>query len=140
VPLNRWDITASQLQRNWRSGLFTTGYSLTLPWKQWPSSERMKVVVQFATLPNNRPFEAEKEVRIKVAPAAARGTAVPTPPVCLPVAPGAEGLPPPLDGPLLTPGAWLRERGDTNMVEAAKRPLDARQPVRLLDPEFRPED
>jgi hypothetical protein len=140
VPLNRWDVPATQLQRHWRSGLFTTGYFLTLPWKHWPSSEKMKVVVQFATLPNNRPFEAEKEVRIKVTAGGARNAVSPTPPVCLPIAPGAEGLPPPLQGPLLTPGAWLRERAGANVVEAAKRGLDERQPVRLLDPELRPED
>ena len=130
VPLNRWDVPALQLQRTWRSGLFTTGYFLTLPWKQWPTSDKLKVVVQFATLPNNRPFEAEKEVRIKVAPSAVQG-APPRPPVCLPAAPSGVEMSP--DGPLLTPGAWLRERGSST-VEVAK-PGPSRQPVRLLDPE-----
>src|SRR5262249_32759454 len=30
VPLSRWEVPALELQRNWRSGLFTTGYSVTL--------------------------------------------------------------------------------------------------------------
>ncbi len=137
VPLNRWDLPAAQLQRSWRSGLFTTGYFVTLPWKQWPSSDKLKVVVQFATLPNNRPFEAEREVHVKVTPGAARGAPVPVPPVCLPAPPGVEMLPP-ADGPLLTPGAWLRERG-SSLVEAAK-PDSGRQPVRLLEPQVRGDD
>src|SRR5262249_42863435 len=104
VPLSRWEVPALELQRNWRSGLFTTGYSVTLPWKTWPSTDKLRVVVQFITLPNNRPFEAERDVTIKRAPGAP-----PRPGIILP---GTEMLPPPIrlpdapaDGPILAPGA-----------------------------------
>jgi hypothetical protein len=137
VPLNRWDVPAAQLQRSWRSGLFTTGYFVTLPWRQWPSSEKLKVVVQFATLPNNRPFEAEREVHIKVAPGAGHGGAPVTPPVCLPAPPAAD-MPPP-EGPLMTPGAWLRDRSPGPDVSESAKPGPNRQPVRLLEPQLLPD-
>lgn len=139
VPLNRWEVSSSQLQRSWRSGLFTTGYFVSLPWKSWPSNEKMRVVVQFATLPNNRPFEAEKDIHVKVVPGSSRRDVAPTAPVVMPPAPSPEAAPPAAEGPLLTPGAWLRERAPS-FVESAKRSGESRQPVRLLDPRMPPDE
>ena len=36
-----------QLRRTWQSGLFNTGYKLTLPWKVWPNAEKLRVVGSF---------------------------------------------------------------------------------------------
>jgi len=155
VPLSRWDVSASELQTRWRSGLFTTGYFVTLPWKVWPSTEKLRVVAQFLTLPDNRPFEAERDVRVKVMPGRAGqpiagasirdispGPYVPDTPII-----PSEPTPKPVnrslldDGPLLTPGAWLRERNPAAR-EAAKVPpsLESSGGARLLDPQPKPDE
>lgn len=67
VPLSSWTISPDELRRSWRSGLLSTGYSLTLPWKVWPSNEKLRVSVQFQ-LHDGRMFEAEKDVTVRLAP------------------------------------------------------------------------
>lgn len=154
VPLSQWNVSAAELQTRWRSGLFTTGYFVTLPWKVWPSTEKLKVVAQFMTLPDNRPFEAEREVRVKLMPGragqpcAAGSSRDAAPGPYLPDAPIIRGEPIPNpvnrslpdNGPLLTPGAWMREH-DPASREAAKMPApDSDRGARLLDPQPKPDD
>jgi hypothetical protein len=88
-PLCSWDVPADVLARSWKDGLLTTGYSLVLPWKVWPSSEKLRVVAQFAPA-GGRTFEAEKDVTVRLVPVANR-KALPEP------ADGGDGppLPPP---------------------------------------------
>ena len=86
-PLSNWQISEDELRRSWRSGLLTTGYVLVLPWKVWPSNEKVRVVVQFHAN-DGRLFEADKDITVHVVPAAKR----PAPP-----------MPPPADGPTLPP-------------------------------------
>jgi hypothetical protein len=62
-PLSAWHVPPEQLRPTWRSGLFATGYFLVLPWKNQPTSERVRVVAQF-TLADGRVFEADKDVVI----------------------------------------------------------------------------
>ena len=69
--LSTWDLSPEQLRRTWHSGLLSTGYDITLPWKRWPSFEKLRVVVRF-TLVDGRVFEADKDVRIHLPPAAHR--------------------------------------------------------------------
>ncbi len=83
IPLSSWEIPPHQLRRSWRSGLLSTGYVVVLPWQNWPSSEKIRVIARF-TLADGRVFEADKDVTIRLAPAAYRKTAP---------------LPHPLDGP-----------------------------------------
>ena len=85
-PLSSWHISEDELRRSYRSGLLTTGYVLVLPWKTFPSTEKLRVVVQLRTA-DGRLFEADKDVTIRVVPAAKR----PAP------------MPLPVDGPLLPP-------------------------------------
>jgi len=66
-PLSSWEIPPEQLQRSWRNGLFTTGYSLTLPWKVWPSTEKVRVVAQLR-MADGRVFEADKDITVRLAP------------------------------------------------------------------------
>ena len=66
-PLSSWEISPDQLRRSWRNGLFNTGYSLTLPWKVWPSTEKLRVVVVFR-MPDGRVFEADKDVTVRLVP------------------------------------------------------------------------
>lgn len=67
TPLSSWDIPPEHLRRTWRSGLLSTGYDLILPWKNWPTSEKLRVIVQF-TLADGRVFEADKDVTLRLAP------------------------------------------------------------------------
>jgi len=85
-PLSSCEIPPDALRRSWKSGLFTTGYLLNLPWKNWPTQDKMKVIAQL-TLSDGRTFEAEKDITVRVAPAAIRkpapepdGPALPLPP------------------------------------------------------------
>jgi hypothetical protein len=62
-PLSSWHVPPERLRPTWRTGLFATGYFLVLPWKNWPTCERLRVVAQF-TLADGRLFEADKDVVI----------------------------------------------------------------------------
>jgi hypothetical protein len=73
MPLCSWDVPPPHLRRLWRSGLLSTGYFVVLPWKNWPSSEKIRVVAHF-TLADGRVFEAEKDVTIRLTPIAYRKT------------------------------------------------------------------
>jgi hypothetical protein len=70
-PLCSWQIPPATLRRTWKSGLFSTGYVVVLPWKAYPTQEKMRVVAQFV-LADGRSFEADKDVTIKLIPPADR--------------------------------------------------------------------
>jgi hypothetical protein len=95
-PLSSWHITADQLRHRWQSGLLTTGYFLILPWKNWPTNCKLRVVVQFIS-EENRLFEADRDVTIRLAPAMYRK---PAPPPednkLMPLVPPREGETPPV--------------------------------------------
>jgi hypothetical protein len=78
-PLSSWPVDAETLRKSWRTGLMSSGYSLMLPWKAWPTSTKLKVVVQFVAQ-DERLFEAEKDVTIRLAPEAQRKTPPMPPP------------------------------------------------------------
>src|SRR5262249_5950917 len=46
-PLISWPTPADHLRHRWKSGLPTTGYSLALPWKNWPTNPKPRIVVHF---------------------------------------------------------------------------------------------
>jgi hypothetical protein len=120
LPLSSWDVNPDQLRRTWRNGFLSTGYFVVLPWKACPTSDKLRVVVQF-TLADGRVFEADRDVTIHLPPAA-------------PVVPGK----PPIPGPPLQedPGPPLRS-GDAPpppvaaFLGALRRPArpDGWQPV-----------
>jgi hypothetical protein len=64
-PLSSWDIPPEELSRSWRIGLLSTGYKLVLPWKVWPSTEKLRVIVTMR-LADGRVFEADKDVTIRL--------------------------------------------------------------------------
>jgi hypothetical protein len=70
-PLSTWQIPAEQLRQSWKTGLFVSGYQLVLPWKIWPSTDKVRVVAQLR-LPDGRTFEADKDVTIRLTPAGRR--------------------------------------------------------------------
>jgi hypothetical protein len=87
-PLSSWDISQDQLRCSWKSGLITTGYVLVLPFKVWPSTEKLRVTVQFR-LSDGRLFEADRDISVRVAPANERPLPAPV------IAPSPAGPPSP---------------------------------------------
>ena len=69
APLCMWDIPAGQLRQSWKQGLLSTGYTLTLPWKVLPVTEHVRVVVRFTT-PDQRAYETDKDIKVRVVPGA----------------------------------------------------------------------
>ncbi len=126
--LATYDIPADQLRRNWQSGLFNTGYKLTLGWKAWPSLEKLRITARFEMI-DGRIFEADKDITVRVVPEKQRPmlsmpstnvfpapTLIPSvtptpppvgPPEVIPMPDGpAPALPPPTPvGPVLTSGS-----------------------------------
>jgi hypothetical protein len=92
-PLDAWLVPPDQLRRFWRSGLLSTGYFVILPWRRWPSVEKVRIVAQL-TLPDGRAFEADRDVTVKLTPMSFRKP---------PPAPAAPEHMPPADEPLPPP-------------------------------------
>jgi hypothetical protein len=67
------------VRHTWRSGLLSSGYFIVLPWKNWPASEKLRLVVRF-TLVDGRVFEADKDITIRLTPSAHRKTVPPPDP------------------------------------------------------------
>jgi hypothetical protein len=64
VPLSSWDVSAMDVRRSWKGGLFASGYFIVLPWKKLPVAERLRVGAQL-TLPDGRIYEADKDISIR---------------------------------------------------------------------------
>ena len=64
-PLSSWDISPEELSKSWRIGLLGSGYKLILPWKVWPSTEKLRVMAQMQ-LSDGRVFEADRDVTIRL--------------------------------------------------------------------------
>lgn len=75
-PLSSWLIPPDELRRSWKNGLLTTGYLLNLPWKAWPSTEKLRVTAQFQ-LADGRVFAADRDVNVRLTPVNQRPTVVP---------------------------------------------------------------
>jgi hypothetical protein len=84
-PLSAWQVPAAELRGRWQNGLFSTGYLVTLPWRTWPTTEKLRIVARFQLL-DGRVFEADKDVTLRLPPESLRKT--------LPV-PGERELPAP---------------------------------------------
>ncbi len=65
TPLSSWDLNTNQLGRTWKSGLWSSGYFIILPWKTRPTNEKLRVIVQL-TLSDGRVFEADKDVTVRL--------------------------------------------------------------------------
>lgn len=65
-PLSSWDITAEDLRKSYKSGLFQSGHILVLPWKVLPTTEKLRITAQLR-LESGQAFEIEKEVKVRLA-------------------------------------------------------------------------
>jgi hypothetical protein len=134
-PLSAWQFGGDALRRAWRSGLLTTGYYFVLPWKNWPATDKVRVVAQFV-LADGRAFEAERDVTVRVAPA---GYRKPGPPAEGPPAEPLSPLPAPrpLDPPPLPlPGETARHTTTSGAPPDGAQPAahwQKARPAPLLD-------
>lgn len=102
TPLSTWEIPPQELRRTWRNGLLSTGYYVVLPWKNWPTSSRMRVVAQFI-LADGRVFEADKDVTIRLRPDLQHLTQPGSSPHAIPP------VMPPADAPIIDPvSSWKK--------------------------------
>jgi len=105
-PLSTWEIPPDQLRNSWRQGLLSTGYTLILPWKAWPSQPKLRVVAQLRVA-DGRLYEGDKDIVVRLVPPAQRLMQPADGPVpgvkedpLFPRSPGPEQLPgPPTPGP-----------------------------------------
>jgi hypothetical protein len=65
VPLSSWEMSFDQVRRSWRNGFLLNGYVLVVPWKVLPSCNKIRVVARF-TLPDDRVFEADRDITIRL--------------------------------------------------------------------------
>jgi hypothetical protein len=63
--LSSWLIDKDMIKASWRQGLLSQGYNIILPWKVPPSTEKLRLVVQFR-LEDGRVFEADKDITIRL--------------------------------------------------------------------------
>jgi hypothetical protein len=140
APLSSWTVTRDELRTKWQTGLFSTGYLITLPWKVPPATERLRVVVRFQML-SGRLFEADRDVTIRLLPGARerrKGLPVPAPGTVLPAPLPVEEIPAPEKPPERPPekkkelpppseeGPVLMRSGASGRVELSKpMPLPA---------------
>ena len=124
LPLAGWDVPSLQLQKMWHSGLLSTGYHVKLAWKKPPSFEKIRIVCQFTTLPDNRLFEMDRDIVVRLIP----GAGQPIPGMIVP------GPAPTFDGPFLPPGALAPLPPAATVT--ANKPAEPERP-RLLEPVVR---
>ncbi len=66
LPLSAWDIPSRELRKKWDTPVFGgPAYRIILPWKTWPSTDRLRVVIHFITHDGQR-FEADRDVTIRL--------------------------------------------------------------------------
>jgi len=65
VPFTTWDVSSSALRGTWQSGLFGSGYHVRLRFRNQPTQNKLRLVVQFRTL-DGRVLEADREISIRV--------------------------------------------------------------------------
>jgi hypothetical protein len=102
TPLCMWDIAPDKVQESWKDNLLSAGYTLTLPWKNLPIYENVRIIVRFTT-PDQRAFEADRDIKVRLVPGAIQKRSD-SPPDTLP-------MPHHDHGPILLPtsSSWRRE-------------------------------
>jgi len=63
LPIGKWEVTAEQLKKTWKSGLLGGGYTVPLQWDRAPTTPRIRVVVRF-TLQDGREYEADRDSNV----------------------------------------------------------------------------
>lgn len=128
APLDTWEVPAEQLRKKWHGGLFTHGYQVILPWRTWPSSDKLRVVARF-TLADGRTFEAERDITIRPTPVARRRALPPPGDIQLPL-PRTVEPPATLEKPVTNATPPVESIG----MWQAKKPVPLNEAIELLKP------
>jgi hypothetical protein len=107
MPLSTWDISQDQVRKSWQQGLMNTGYYFKLPWQSWPQYENVRVTVKFV-LSDNRLFEADKDIKVRLASRDMRPTPTPGVGVQEPPVGSSESWRPALNGDMRSTPAPIR--------------------------------
>ena len=67
TPIGKWEVSADQLKKTWKSGLLGGGYTVPLQWDRAPTTTRIRVVVRF-TLSDGREYEADRDANVTPLP------------------------------------------------------------------------
>ncbi|MCI0462743.1 MAG: hypothetical protein L0Z62_37820 [Gemmataceae bacterium] len=67
LALCSWEIAPEDLARAWRADWAGSGYTLTLPWKSFPTTEQLRVSARL-TLADGSRHEAIREIRVRLCP------------------------------------------------------------------------
>jgi hypothetical protein len=99
TPIGKWEVTAEQLKKTWKTGLLGGGYTVPLQWDRAPTTTKIRIVVRF-TLPDGREYEADRDANVTPLPGLAPRSPFPggelPPPTVVP--PGGISI----DGPAAT--------------------------------------
>ncbi len=120
-PICSWQVGNEDVNRAWHNGLLSTGYAVTLPWKIWPATDRLRVVAQLS-LADGRFFEAERDVSVHLPPGGQRPAAIDGPAV---------------DDPRLEPARKLEGASESHLPNWAN-PWAKTQPAAHWQPNRRP--
>lgn len=142
LPLSVWEVSSGHLRRNWRTGLLSTGYFVSLPWQVIPSFDRLRVVVTF-TATDGAVYEAERDIQVRLGTARGPTCAPPRPPVTteqsLPPSTSPLPLPTPAPGPLSVLPPPVPAEPASGQGPIVWQPSESRKPsVRLEPPSSRP--
>jgi hypothetical protein len=135
-PLSSWVVPPEALRKSWKNGLLTTGYLLNLPWKVWPSTEKLRVGVELQ-LSDGRVFAADRDVTVRLTPINQRPSVVPNTNTNAPAEPTFPPAPKPVgdNGPPLLPAPKRVEPGKSDIPppvgDKPVPPPEAAQPVPL---------
>ncbi|MFO0970357.1 MAG: hypothetical protein U0793_34385 [Gemmataceae bacterium] len=132
-PLDSWELNPEQLRQSYREALLSSGYSLRLPWRVFPRTENLRVIARLI-LPDERVFEADKDIRVRPVPGkSVREPVAPLPPEG-PFLPGPELGPPPalVPPPAKTPEAAPALWRPTGKTPPAVRPVTHWEPASLV--------
>ena len=69
TPFSSWTVPPEQLRKSWKQGLLSTGYSVILPWKNFPQTENLRIVGRLIT-PDGRIYETDKDIKVHLVPGA----------------------------------------------------------------------
>lgn len=119
MPLSSWEIPEVALRPTWKSGLFSTGYHVRLGWKSPPTTEQLRIVVQFR-LHNGRVYETDEDIKIRPMLGVVRPPSVPA-------------MPSSVDGPTLEPPIETEELPPPTKLETSHR-VQMLPPVPMSSP------
>jgi hypothetical protein len=71
TPFCSWTVPPDKLRPSWKQGLLSTGYSLILPWTNFPQTENLRIVGRLVTA-DGRIYETDKDIRVHLVPGAPR--------------------------------------------------------------------